>query len=155
MTIKVHQKACVEKIVWRYSLSNAKTITVPSDVSVPLVKDNGSSAVAKKLYQSMAGALLYVSLGARPDITHLVGVVGRFLAASKHYLMTAVKRIFCHLKETSDLGLVYPVSDKKSSLIGYSHSDWAGHRDNRYSTSGYTFLIGDKLIGWRGEQKKP
>jgi hypothetical protein len=33
-------------------------------------------------------------------------------------------------------------------LRGYSDADWAGDLDERKSTSGYTFLLGDRAITW-------
>nr|GFC30406.1 uncharacterized mitochondrial protein AtMg00810-like [Tanacetum cinerariifolium] len=62
--------------------------------------------------------------------------------------LTAVKRIFCYLKDTIHMGLWYP-KDTGFELTAFSDSDHAGCLDSRKSTSsGIQFLGGDKLVSW-------
>jgi hypothetical protein len=53
-----------------------------------------------------------------------------------------VKRIFKYLKGTMDLGLWYPSKDS-FALKAYSDTNWAGCIDDRKSTSGRTFFLGE------------
>jgi hypothetical protein len=59
----------------------------------------------------------------------------------------AVKRIFRYLKGTKEFGLWYP-KGKDLSLIAYTDADWAGCIDDRRSTSGAMFYLGECLVSW-------
>ena len=98
----------------------------------------------------MIGSMLYVSVS-RQDVMQVVGQVARFQAAPKETHITAVKRIFRYLKGTMDFGLWYPKGNKLT-LIAYSEEDWAGCVDNRRSTSGTTFFLGNCLVSWSSKK---
>jgi hypothetical protein len=58
-----------------------------------------------------------------------------------------VKRIFRYLKETGDYGLWYPKGNDLS-LDAYTYVDWEIIVDDRRSTSGEDFYLGDCLASW-------
>jgi hypothetical protein len=58
-----------------------------------------------------------------------------------------VKRIFRYLKGTKEFVLWYP-KGKDLPLITYTDADWAGFIDDRRSTSGATFYLGECLVSW-------
>jgi hypothetical protein len=58
-----------------------------------------------------------------------------------------MKRIFRYLKGTKEFGLWYP-KGKDLSLSSYIDEDWEGCIDDRRSTSGATFYLGECLISW-------
>jgi hypothetical protein len=58
-----------------------------------------------------------------------------------------VKRIFRYLKRTKEFGLWYPKGND-ISLISYTDADWVGAIDDRRSTSGATFYLGECLVSW-------
>lgn len=54
----------------------------------------------------MIGSLPYLT-GTKPDIMHVVGILGRFQENPKESRLQAVKRIFKYLKGSQDFGLWY------------------------------------------------
>jgi hypothetical protein len=78
--------------------------------------------------------------------------VARFQAAPKESHVLAVKRIFRYLKGTKEFGLWYP-KGKDISLIAYTDADWAGCIDDRRSTSGATFYLGECLVSWLSKKQ--
>ena len=64
----------------------------------------------------------------------------------------AAKRILRYLKGTIDFGLYYSVSDD-CKLVGYSDSDWAGDSDDRKSTTGFVFFLGDTAFTWMSKKQ--
>ena len=58
-------------------------------------------------YASAVGSLMYAMVCTRPDITHAVGVLSRFMSklGKEHWI--PVKRVFRYLRGTSDYGLCY------------------------------------------------
>jgi hypothetical protein len=73
--------------------------------------------------------------------------VARFQEAPKESHVLAVKRIFRYLKGTKEFGLWYP-KGKDLSLIAYTDAAWAGCIDDRRSTSGAAFYLGECLVSW-------
>jgi hypothetical protein len=59
----------------------------------------------------------------------------------------AVKRIFRYLKGTKEFGLWYP-KVKDLYLISYIDAYWVGCSDDRQSTSGAEFNLGECLVSW-------
>ena len=74
-------------------------------------------------------------------------MVAKFQLAPKETHVLAVKMIFRYLKGTMNLGLWYP-SKKSFSLRAYSDANWAGCVDDRKSTSGGAFFLGESLVAW-------
>jgi hypothetical protein len=94
----------------------------------------------------MIGILLYITTS-RPDIMHAIGMVGRYQSAPKQSHLLVVKRIFRCLKETMTYGMWYPIN-QNFQLTTYLDADWANYVDERKSTSGGAFFLGDSLVEW-------
>ena len=77
----------------RFQMEDCKLVSTPMIIGCKLSKDDVSPEVNQKLYRSMIGSLLYET-ASRPDILHVVGLVGRHQAAPKENHLLAVKRIF-------------------------------------------------------------
>ena len=85
----IGQKSYLENILRSFDMENCKAIGMenckaihtPVDASTKLIKavDNDTD-VDQKLYQSVVGSLLYLSLATRPDITFAVSNVAKFCA---------------------------------------------------------------------------
>ncbi|KAI5437867.1 hypothetical protein KIW84_023835 [Lathyrus oleraceus] len=58
-----------------------------------------------------------------------------------------VKRILKYVNGTGDYGMLY-THGSGSMLTGYCDADWAGSDDDRKSTSGGCFFLGNNLISW-------
>ena len=63
-----------------------------------------------------------------------------------------MKIIFRYLKGTIDLGLWYP-SKNSFTLKSYSYVYWAGCVDDRKSTSGGAFFLGESLVAWTSKKQ--
>jgi len=80
-------------------------------------------------------------------ITFVVGVCARYQEEPKMSHLVQVKRILKYINGTTDYGILYSHSDN-SRLIGYYDADWAGSADDRKSTSGGCFCLGNNLVSW-------
>jgi hypothetical protein len=83
---------------------------------------------------------------------HVVGMVGRYQATPKQSHLQAVKRIFKYLKETMTYGLWYP-RNQSLQLTAYSDANWENCVDERKSTSGGAFFLGDSLVAWLSKKQ--
>jgi hypothetical protein len=64
----------------------------------------------------------------------------------------AVRRIFRYLKGTKEFRLWYPKGNELS-MVSHIDADWPGCIDDRRSTSGATFYLGDCLVSWLIKKK--
>jgi hypothetical protein len=129
-----------------FGMEYCKPIITPMKTNCKLSKDDDSKSTDQRQYKSMIGNLLYVTTS-RPDVMQAVGKVAQFQAAPKESHVLAVKRIFRYLKGTKEFGLWYP-KGKDLSLIAYIDADWVGCIDDRRSTSGEAFYLGECLVSW-------
>ena len=82
---------------------------------------DGAEKVDPNLYQSAVGSLIYLT-NTRPDITHSIGVVSRYINEPSKLHFSAVKRILRYLQRTKKIGLHYKKEDNLN-LIGFTDSD--------------------------------
>jgi hypothetical protein len=127
-------------------MEDSSIVSTPMVVGCKLSKDDISPDVDQRTYRSMISSLLYITTS-RPDIMQAVGMVGCFQFAPKQSHLVAVKRIFKYLKGTMTYGLWYP-RNQNFQLTSYSDADWANCVDERKSTSGGAFFLGDSLVAW-------
>ena len=108
------------------------------------------------IYISMDRFLCFIfhhyPLVSKPDVMQVVGQVAWFQATPKESHVLAVKRIFRYLKGIEEFGLWYP-KGKYLSLMAYTDVDWVGCFDDRWSTSGATFYLGECLVSWLRNKK--
>ncbi|KAL0413194.1 UNVERIFIED_CONTAM: Retrovirus-related Pol polyprotein from transposon TNT 1-94 [Sesamum radiatum] len=97
-------------------------------------------------------SLMNDMMGTRPDLCFVVGMVSSYQSNPRPDHWVAVKKILKYLKGTSDLALCY--HGGSLSLVGYSDADGSMNRDERKSTSGYTFLLGGAAITWWSKKQR-
>lgn len=89
---------------------------------------------------------------ARADITHVVGVVSRYLANPRKQHWNVVKWIMRYLRGTSKLSLCF--GSRKPELIGYTDANMAEDIDSRKSTSGFLIKLLGGAISWQSKLQK-
>ena len=65
--------------------------------------------------------------------------------------MTALKRIIKYIKTTIEFGVWYS-KDTNDGLAGYFDADWVGNTNDRKSTLGGCFYMGNNLISWMSKK---
>lgn len=77
-------------------------------------------------YASAVGSIMYAMVCTRPDISHAVSVVSRYMANPGKEHWQAVKWILRYLKGTPDFGLVFSRDRNISDgIVGYYDSYYA------------------------------
>jgi hypothetical protein len=72
--------------------------------------------------------------------------------APKETHVQAVKMIFKYLKGTLDFDLWYSRGED-FTLTTYTNADWADNVDDKKSTSGGTFFLGNSLVSWLSKKQ--
>ena len=86
-------------------------------------------------YANAVGSLMYAMISTRPDISHAVGVVSRYMANPGKEHWAAVKWVLQYLRGINNYCITFDVCSDE--VCGYVDSDFAGDLDKRRSTSGY------------------
>ncbi|KAK0578805.1 hypothetical protein LWI29_016460 [Acer saccharum] len=144
--IFITQAKYAKNLVKKFGLEKAKHCDTPMSTTLKLSKDASGKSVEQTLYRGMIGSLLYLT-ASRPDISFSVGVCARYQADPKESHLSSVKRIIRYVNGTSNYGIWYSF-DTNASLVGFSDADWAGNCDDRKSTSGGCFFLGNNLVSW-------
>ena len=95
-------------------------------------------------YALAVWSLMYVMVCTRPDITHVVGVVSRFLSNLENEHWEDVKWILKYLKGT--LGICLCFKKGNLTLQGFSDVDVGGDFNTKKSTIGYIFTLGGTAV---------
>jgi hypothetical protein len=130
----------------KFQMEDSSPVSTPMVVGCKLSKDDISPDVDQRTYRSMIDSLLYITTSC-PNIMQAVGMVGRYQSTPKQSHLVAIKRIFKYLKGTITYGLWYP-KNHNFQLTAYSDVDWENFVDERKSTSGGAFFLGDLLVSW-------
>ena len=148
--ILLSQSKYAKNLVKKFGLEFASSVRTPMSPNVKLIVDLLGKSVDSSLYRSMIDSLLYL-VTSRPDISYSVGVCARYQANSKESHMTALKRIIKYVKTTAEFGVWYN-KDTNDVLVGYSDADWARNADDKESTSGGCFYVGNNLVFWMSKK---
>lgn len=147
------QKAYTKKILQKYGMSECKPAPSPVIKNNEIGKDEDSNTKSVFPYRQAVGALSYLSVGTRPDITYAVGVASRNLSAPTKEDVLLIKRIFRYLKGTLEQGLTF-TNKSPPRMVCFSDADHGGDQTTGKSTSGIVCIFSGAAISWRS-QKQP
>ena len=150
-SIFISQSKYAKNLMKKFDLKSASPIKTPMSPNIKLTVDLLGKSVDSSLYRSMIGNLLYLT-ASRPDISYSVGVCVRYQPNPKESNIIALKRIIKYVKATTDFGVWYS-KNTNDVLAGYSDANWAGNADDRKSTSGGCFYVGNNLISWMNKNQ--
>jgi hypothetical protein len=105
-------------------------------------------------YSALIGALLYLSIATRPDISHAVNVLSRVVAKPTPADRVAALRVLRYLKGTTTLGIQFGGKVTERRFEAYSDANWAAAAPaDARSTSGWLLKIGTGPISWSSKKQ--
>jgi hypothetical protein len=143
-TLWLGQSQYAEKKLEQFGMRDCNPRVTPLEVNQQLGPD-GETLPSNMPYSEVVGSLLYLAVCTRPDMSHSVGMLSRFVSAPKLEHWHALKGVLRYLRGTSKLGLMFRPG---AGLIGYTDSDYAGDLVKRRSTSGYVFMNAGAAVLW-------
>ena len=139
------QEKYVEKILERFEMNKAKPVDVPLASHFKLSSSLCPSTVEEKDYMSRVpyansvGCLMYAMVCTRPDISHAIGVVSKYMENLGKEHWNAVKWVLWYLRSTSDYCITF--NNNNDHVCDFVVSDFTVDLDKRRSTSGYVFTL--------------
>ena len=101
------QRDYIEKVLRRFNMHDAKPVSTPLAAHFRLssalcpVSDDDIEYMSRVPYSSAVGSLMYVMVCSRPDLSHALSVVSRYMANPGKQYWKAVQWIFKYLRGTS------------------------------------------------------
>ena len=155
-TIAVSQGHFIDELTVRYHQTSAPTAPTPLSSGFEFTGEDCPSTardreeMAQLPYRSLVGALMYIMIGTRPDISFAVGCLSRYLINPGKRHWDQALRVLNYLRGTRDLVISYSQhSTNGLTLRGFSDSDWAGEKDGSRSTSGYVWMLSGGPVSWK------
>jgi len=97
-------------------------------------------------YENVVGSLMYVMVSTRPNISHVIGVVSKFMENPDEEYWRAVKWVLQYLRGTSDYCIIF--SGSEGSICRYVDVDYVGDLDKNRSNTSYVFTLVGEAISW-------
>ena len=150
-SVKLKQEAYIKKLVEAFGLEDGKSYETPMQSNLDLEKNNGKPLEDRQLYQGLLGALLFVNLGTRPEISFAVNQLSRMAKNPTITHLKLLKRVARYLKGSAGLGLEFKRA-KEVELSLYVDSSWANSA-GRKSIFGFTVLLNGTPVAFRSKQQ--
>ncbi|XP_072073935.1 uncharacterized mitochondrial protein AtMg00810-like [Arachis hypogaea] len=144
--IFISQQAYARELLKKLNMLDCNPTNTPMECGVKLSKEKGVRKVDRTLFRSLVGSLRYLTC-TRPDILFSVGLISRYMENSTETYMKAANRNLRYLRGTLEYGMFYSTLDE-FKLMDNCDSDYAGDIDDRKSTTGFVFFLGNNAISW-------
>ena len=155
------QRKYAEKILERFSMDKAKSVSTPLAAHFKLSVSDGPDSVEEKglmsliPYESVVGSLMYLMVCTRPDLAYAMSIVSRYMSNPGKRHWEAVKWILRYLKGTVGTCLLFDAKAQDALMLtGYVDADYAQDLDKRRSISGFVFTLGGGCISWKAILQK-
>ena len=149
--ITLDQEKYTQNILEHFNMQDCKPIKTPAENNLKLeVAQENSARVDSHEFRSLLGSLLYLAKQTRPDIMWITNVLSRFMNDPTVEHFNASKHVLRYLQHDKSLRLFFP-STSNSTLVGETDADWSGDVNDRRSTTGYYFKLGDSegSVSWQ------
>ena len=103
----IKQTKYIEEIMERFGLQDAKISHIPLDIGYVEATEAQPLMENQELYQQLIGALLYLAVNTRPDISASLTILNQPNKQPTSVDWTEAKRIARYLKGTKDYELVF------------------------------------------------
>ena len=149
--LRMHQTEYALSILHLFQMENCTPSYTPLPEGLILSKDSHTPLVDATLYMMLVGKLLFLTK-TRPDISHAVSVVSRFMQNPQEAHLQAAKHVLRYVRRYPDLGLFFKQGEE-NGLHGYTDADYGQDIDDRISVGAYIFFIGNSPISWNSKKQ--
>lgn len=152
----ISQKACIEKIVNRFSPDLSRPPATPMEETelLPLDPDQEVDVRGRELYQQKVGSILFAAISTRPDIAFAASRLARFNQRPGKVHQQAADRVLKYLWHTRNLCLKYGgQSSEATSFLCSSDASFADNSIDRKSSQGYLMTLFGGPVAWRANKQ--
>ena len=153
--ITISQHSYITKLAAKFGIDNSSKPTTPirTDYYKSLESSTNEPVILDFPYKELVGALIFVMVCTRPDISFAVNCLTQYFSSPKALHWETAIRCLSYLLSTSTLGIVFGLNHEPS-LTAFSDSDWAGNPITRRSVGGHCIYFGKSLIMWSSKTQR-
>ena len=159
-SIRLDQSVYTQKVLDKYAdflgpSGKTRKYPLPSDAADQLAQNDSDLTEEQQLhldnfpYRSLIGAVLYLSMNTRADISYAVGVLARYGSKPTMASCKMLVHLMQYLRGTVDKGIIF--SGRTFDMHIFTDSDWAGDLLTRRSTTGYVVFAAGGPIAWQSK----
>ena len=160
--ILLHQTKYIEDLLAEHGMSDCMPKHVPMDPEFEISSHDCPATPGEKrdmaskaeTYQSLIGALLWISRCCHPEISAAVTILCRYTHNPSQRHLNAAMHVLQYLKHAKGYGLLYKkASNPTYQLHAFVDANWAGDLDTRHSTSGLVSVFCGCVISWVSQKQ--
>ena len=144
--ITLTQSTLTMKILFDFNLHECNLPQTLLEVKQVYSQNDSKNQVDSSNYNSLMGLLRYL-MHTRLDLMYCTWYLCRYMENHSMEHFGSAKRVLRYVKGTMNFGLRYK-KGRDLSLVGYIDSDYGGDSDDRKSTYGTCFILGDNVVTW-------
>ena len=152
--IKLNMPGYIRQLLKRTKMDGCNAVKSPAEPKVKLSRSDppaeGGGLINGVPYRSCCGAVLWAALTCRPELSHTVMQLCRFVNAPTTKAVAAMKRLLRHLARDVERGVTYRSSGERE-VCAYSDADWGDCADTARSTTGFVVMLAGAAIDWRSK----
>jgi Reverse transcriptase (RNA-dependent DNA polymerase)/Integrase core domain len=153
-TVTLSSPRLIKETLEKYGMSETFGVKTPmeakSDIAdIQTTPEKQANDLERMPLRSVAGAILYLALSCRPDLSYVSNYLSRHVDKQDYNAWLIAKRAMKYLKETINLGITYHGKDGIIQPLGYSDANFAREIEDRTSTCGYIIQTGGCTVSWR------
>lgn len=151
--MKLSQGQYARKLLEKHGLATSKTVANKFE---RLIEQNSAHCSKQGFaeYNSIIGGLQYLANNMRPDITHSVNQLARFLENPSDEHLQAARRVLRYIAKDPDQGIMFKSSSTRPILVAYADADFSGDPSTSRSTSGSLITLASGPISWRSRLQR-
>ena len=138
------QRKYAHDVLTQFGMQDCNAIKNPIVPGTKLSRNDAGTKVDATQFIQVVGSLMYLT-ATRPNLMYGVSLISRFMANPTKTHWFAAKRILRYLKGTTELGIYYK-KEESTNVVAYTDNDFAGDIDDRKSTSGFVFFLGNEAV---------
>lgn len=149
--LRMHQTKYALSILHLFNMEHCTPSYTPLLEGLVLSKTSNTPPINPTLYMMLVGKLLFLTK-TRPDITHVVSVISRFMQDPQEAHLQAAKHVLRYVRRYPDLGLFFKQGEE-NGLHGYTDADYGQDIDDRIYVGAYIFFIGSSPVFWNSKKQ--
>jgi hypothetical protein len=141
---KYRAKEVVDKYKVPMFKQSYNSVFEPNDGAVRIFENNS-------LYRSLLGAILYLNVCTRPDISFAVSVLASFCTSPRQMHWNALLDLLNYVKNTKATSITYGkvTTESRDKLEIYADADFAAKANKRKSRTGFVIYFNGGAIIWK------
>lgn len=144
----VNQESYVLRLAQKYNIFAGKRAKTPMTTNVDLANTENSPKVDSTTYRAIVGAILYVSVASRPDITYSINRLAKYSMDPREIHMESAKMLIKYLVNIAGYRIIYNKQEEPPIIQAYTDASHGSDHKTGKSITGYYVEVCGGPVSW-------